>query len=270
MIKPCLPLIVKIGTDLKTNCDSYQMGFDMKKAVCTALMIIGIFQFPLQAQQSAEKSAWSYGDLVYWAYGQDQELVNGMQYYNKNPRSLGHPYFMEGLVHQGSVSIRGKIYSGVWLKYDIHKQQVEVEYQTMNGGENQVILVGDRLDNFTIGEQYFRRMLLDEELGEQFYQVIGSGNLILYIRWEKRLVPISGDSRFIEEFTSPRRSYLLELNGSVQPFTNKKSFVALFPREVQKDMKRLIKQNRLLIKSASTRQLELFTIAAGNVLNGSK
>lgn len=257
-----------MGTDLKFNCDSDQMGFDIRKAVSAALLFLCIFLFPLQGQESAKGFSLPYSELVYWAYGQDQELVNGMQYYNKNPRSLGHPYLLEGLAHQGSVSIRGKLYSGVWLKYDIHKQQVEVEYQTMSGGENQVILVGDRLDNFTIGEQYFKRILLDEEQGEQFYQVIGSGEMILYIQWEKRLVPVSGDSRFIEEFTSPKRSYLLEMDGSVQPFTNKKSFVSLFPREAQKDIKRLIKQNRLLIKSASTQELELFIIAAGNMMNG--
>jgi hypothetical protein len=227
-----------------------------------------MIQFPLQGQQSAEGSSMPYGDLVYWAYGQDQELVNGMQYYNKHPRSLGHPYLLEGWVHQGSVILRGKVYSGVWLKYDIHKQQVEVEYQTMSGGENQVILVGDRLDAFTIGDNEFKRMVLDEELGEQFYQVIGGGPVILYIRWEKKLVPISGDSRFIEEFTTPRRSYMLEMNGSVQPFSNKKSFVALFPRAVQKDIKKLIKHNHLLIRSASAQQLELFLIAAGSVMEG--
>jgi len=257
-----------VATDLIINCDSDQMGFDIRKAVNAALLFLCMFQFPLQGQESSEGFSLPYADLVYWAYGQDQELVNGMQYYNKNPRSLGHPYLLEGLVHRGSVNIRGKMYSGVWLKYDIHKQQVEVEYQTMSGGENQVILVGDRLDDFTIGEHYFKRMVLDEELGEQFYQVIGGGQMILYIQWEKRLVPVSGDSRFIEEFTSPKRSYLLEMDGSVKPFTTKKSFVALFPKEVQKDIKLLIKQNRLLFKSTSTQQLELFIIAAGNIVEG--
>jgi hypothetical protein len=257
-----------MGTDLNINCGFYQMGFDLRKAVSSALLFLCMIQLPLQGQESTEGSSLPYGDLVYWAYGQDQELVNGMQYYNKHPRSLGHPYLLEGWVHQGSVSIRGKLYSGIWLKYDIHKQQVEVEYQTMNGADNQVILVGDRLDEFTIGEHYFKRMKLEEEAGEQFYQVIGEGQMILYIQWNKKLVPLSGDSRFIEEFTSPKRDYLLEMDGSVQAFHNKKSFVALFPKVIQKDIKRLIKQNHLLIRTASTNQLELFKIAAGNILEG--
>ncbi|MEA3462158.1 MAG: hypothetical protein U9R49_09785 [Bacteroidota bacterium] len=244
------------------------MGFDIRKAVSAAILFFSVILFPLYGQQPAGGSSVPFGDLVNWAYGQDQELVNGMQYYNKHPRSLGHPYLLEGWAHQGSVSIRGKLYRDIWLKYNIHVQQVEVEYQTMNGADNLVILVGDRLDEFTIGEHYFRKLKLAENGQEQFYQVIGDGRMLLYIQWEKNLVPLVGDSRFIEEFSSPKRTYFLELDGSVQAFHNKKSFIALFPEVIQKDMKRLIKENRLLIKTASSRELELFILAAGSVLEG--
>lgn len=268
MIKPFSLAIIKGRTDLKINFEFHQMGFDARKAFATAILLLSIIRLPLHGQQSSGGISVPYGELVSWAYGQDQELVNGMQYYNKHPRSLGHPYLLEGWVHQGSVSIRGKVYNDIWLKYNIHAQQVEVEYRTMNGADNQVILVGDRLDEFTIREDYFRKLNLAEDGEEQFYQVIGSGQMILYIHWEKKLVPLVGDPRFIEEFTSPKRKYFLGMDGSVQAFNNKKSFVALFPKVIQKDMKRLIKENRLLIKTASSRELELFMMAAGSMLEG--
>ena len=258
---------IKGRTELKLKIDFHQMRFDASKVVSAALLILSAF-LPLHGQQSATGPSALYGDLVNWAYGQDQELVNGMQYYNKHPSSLGHPYLLEGWVHQGSVNIRGKVYGDIWLKYNIHAQQVEVEYQTMNGADNQVILVGDRLEEFTIGEHYFRKLKLAADGEDQFFQVIGSGRMILYIHWEKNLVPLVGDPRFIEEFTSPRRNYYLELDASVQAFKNKKSFVALFPKAIQKDMKRLIKENRLLIKTASNRELELFMMAADKMLEG--
>ncbi len=243
------------------------MGFDARKVVLSAFFCFCMIYLPLLGQQPSGNSSQGYGELVDRAYGQDQELVNGMQYYNRHPRSLGHPYLLEGWVHQGSVTIRGKLYSDIWLKYDIYAQQVEVEYRTMNGADNQVILVGDRLDEFTIGEYYFRRMKLEEEQPqEQFYQVIGDGRMVWYIQWEKKLVPVSGDSRFIEEFTSPKRDYLLELDGSIHAFHNKKSFIKLFPIAIQKDMKRLMKMNYLQIRTASTEQLELFIMAAVIIL----
>jgi hypothetical protein len=235
------------------------------KPASAVLVFFFTIQIPLACQEPADRPSRSYAELVEWAYGQDQELVNGLQYYNRHPRSLGHPYLMEGLVHQGSVNLRGKLYTGLWLKYDIHDQHVEVEYQTVGGADNQVILVNDRVNSFTIGNQYFERMKL-EDGPARFYQVLVGAAMTWYIHWEKKLVPMSGDSRFIEEYTSPKRSYLLELDGSIYPFSNKKSFVRLFPKSIQKDMKKLIRNNHIPIRSASTEQLELFIIAASRLL----
>jgi len=245
------------------------MRRDILKAVTAALLFFCLILPPLEAQQRTSDSSQVYAELVHWAYGQDQELVNGLQYYNRHQRSMGHPYLLEGWVHQGSVSLRGKLYTGLWLKYDIYAQHVEVEYQAMNGADNQVILVSDRVDHFYIGNYFFQKLKLEEgQEQEQFYQVIGNGPLVLYIRWEKKLVPVSGDSRFIEEYSSPKRDYLLQLDGAVNPFNSKKSFVQLFPESVQKDMKKLLKRNQLQIRNASTEQLDLFIIAAFNLING--
>jgi len=243
------------------------MRSDLRRFLFTVIVYASLIQLPLYGQLRTQGPSQDFTELVFRAYGQDQELVNGLQYYNRDPRAMGHPYLLEGWVHQGSVRIRGKLYPDVWLRYDIHAQQVEVEYMTMNGADNQVILVGDRLDEFTIGDQYFKKLKLDGE-PEQIYQVIGEGRLILYIGWRKKLVPVSGDSRFIEEFSAPKRNYFLELDGSVYPFTNKKSFVSLFPKEVQKGMRRLMKTNRLLIRTASVKELELFMMAAQKLLEG--
>jgi hypothetical protein len=180
------------------------MFLNIKPAVA-ALYFIFLIYLPLACQEPAGDPVPVYAELVDWAYGQDQELVNGLQYYNRHPRSLGHPFLLEGLVHQGSVNLRGKLYAGLWLRYDIHYQQVQVEYETMGGADNQVILVNDRVTNFTMGNYYFERLRL-EEGPAKFYQVLGEGRLIWYIHWKKTLIPLVGDSRFIEEYSSPKRS----------------------------------------------------------------
>lgn len=235
-------------------------------AILLAVLVSLAFLMPLRGQQSSDLGSPGYYELVDRAYGQDQELVNGMQYYNHHPRSLGNPYLLEGFVHQGSVSIRGVVYNNIWLKYDIYAQQVEVEYRTLNGADNQVVLVGDRVDNFRIGEHYFRNLSLGGE-PERFYQVIGSGRMVCYIMWDKKLIPLSGDSRFIEQFTPPRRKYLLELDGVITEFQGKKDFVKLFPLEKKKEMKKLVRQNSMQFRIASPAQLNLFLIAASNLLN---
>jgi hypothetical protein len=243
------------------------MKFDLHRAVGTVTFILFFINISLQGQGSTDGAVTGYARLVNQAYGQDQELVNGKQYYNRHPRSMGHPYLLEGWVHQGSVTLRGKVYEDIWLRYDIESQQVEVEYRTMNGGDNQVVLVNDRVDEFSIGEYYFKRIKLEPDLPNvQFYQVLGYGRMVWYIRWNKKIVPVSGDSRFIEEYTQPRRNYLMELDGAVDPFNSRRSFVKLFPREIQKEMRRLIKKNHLQLRSASISELELFIRAATSLL----
>lgn len=110
------------------------MEFDVRKALYLAIFIFLFSTLPLLGQEGGVDSQQGYAQLVARAYGQDQELVNGMQYYNRNPRSMGHPYLLEGWAHQGSLTIRGVLYSPIWLKYDIYAQQVEVDYSTASGG----------------------------------------------------------------------------------------------------------------------------------------
>lgn len=231
------------------------------------LLLCGLFfcALSLHAQQSAPVLQENFAALVGNSYGQDQELVNGMQYYNKHSRSLGNPYLLGDFVQLGSVTIRSVIYKDVWLRYNIHAQHVEVAYQTMNGADNQVILVGDRVDRFNMGNQEFRRISL---LGkaEQYYQVLGSDRLFCYISWEKKLVPVSGNSLFIEEFTAAKRSYLLELDGVISPFQNKKGFVKLFPENRQKEVKRLIRTNHVQLRSASPEQIDQLLLSVVNLL----
>ena len=233
--------------------------------VLTVILCCFIFNLTLWGQNIAADPMEEYAKLVVQTYGQDQELVNGMQYYNRHRLSKGNPYLLEGSMRLGSVTIRGENYQDVWLRYDIHSQQVEVEYKTINGAGNQVVLVSDRLDKFTIGELYFRRMEIDNGR-EQIFQVFGSGRLILYISWEKSLIPISGNSSFIEEFTSAKRSYHLEIDKVTHFFKKKKHFIKLFPVIVQKDAKILLKNYNIHFRTASPVQLERFMQAVSGLL----
>lgn len=235
-------------------------------AVFSAILCCFFSNLTLWGQNTAADPMKEYATLVVHAYGQDQELVNGMQYYNRHPLSMGNPFLLEGRMHQGSVTIRGEHYQDVWLRYDIHSQQVEVKYQTINGAYNQVILVNDRLDEFTIGELSFRNMTIDRRQA-QIYQVIGAGRLLFHISWEKRLVPVSGNSRFIEEFTKARRSYLLEIEGTWHLFKNKRRFIKLFPERLKKNVKKIIRAYSVRFRTASPAQLERFMQAVADLYN---
>jgi hypothetical protein len=218
------------------------------------------------AQQASADASPAFPVLVDRAYGQDQELVNGKQYYNHHPKSLGNPYLLDGFVHQGSVNIRGVTYFNVWLRYDIYNQQVEVEYTTMGGADNQVVLVNDRLKEFRIAQYVFRNLSIRGE-EKHIYQVIGTERMICYISWEKKLIPRVGDANFTEQYTPPKRNYLLELDGETHEFQSKRDFVKLVPEDHKKAIKRLVRGNNMQFRTASPEQLNLFLMAVSRLLN---
>ena len=76
-----------------------------------------------------------------------------------------------------------------------------------------------------------------------------------------------GDARFTEQYTPPKRKYLLELDGKTHEFQGKRDFVKLFPEVHKKAIKRLVRQNNMQFKIASPEQLNLFLTAASKLLN---
>jgi len=240
------------------------------KLFCLTFVTVVLFcifpNLPLWCQGTQADLREEYAKLVLQSYGQDQELVNGKQYYNIHLLSSGNPYLLGGPTHKGSVTINGKQYEDIRLRYDIYYQQLEVDYQTINGANNEVILVSDRLDEFTVGELLFRRIVNNEGQG-QFYQEIGDGKLVVYVSWEKKLVPVSGDSQILEYFTSAKRSYLVQLDGTDHTFKNRKQFIKLLPEVLQKDVKKLMKSYNINLSNASPAQLTVLMEAVSDYTN---
>ena len=152
----------------------------------------------------------TFPDLVENAYGLDQDLVNGIQYSNRYMRSEGNPYFQEDSFKNGSVSINGKIYQNVQLKYDLFSQRVEIKHDKILGRNYRYITISDRMEAFSLGAYEFRKLNIQEN-PERYYQVINTGHFTCLVHWEKKLVPLDNSAIYIDHFTHPRFYYWLEL-----------------------------------------------------------
>ena len=85
-------------------------------------MVIGllfiVWIIPVNGQQN------SFTAQVSKAYGPSQELVNGLQFYNKHLLVQGHPYFLDESFVNGYVILNGQEFSNVRIRYDIYSQHV--------------------------------------------------------------------------------------------------------------------------------------------------
>jgi hypothetical protein len=222
----------------------------MKRWMAGAVLLNAFILADLIAQpQHGEAEGKSFVELSGEAYGLDQSLVNGYQYVNRYAGCLGQPYFLEDQFYTGEVLVGDRIFSGRQLRYDLVTQQLELLYQRNSGVTNRLVMIPDHIQAFSIGNYRFRRLDLDER-GSRFYQVVPTGQFICYLHWEKSLVPVNGDIRYVEECTDPVITYLLEKDGERFPFTSKRSLAALFPAERQKEIRRLLRQSQFQPRKA--------------------
>jgi len=190
----------------------------------------------------------TFPDLVENAYGLDQDLVNGIQYSNRYMRSEGNPYFQEDSFKNGSVSINGKIYQNVQLKYDLFSQRVEIKHDKILGRNYRYITISDRMEAFSLGEYEFRKLNIQEN-PERYYQVINTGHFTCLVHWEKKLVPLDNSAIYIDHFTHPRLYYWLELNSEIIAFNNRGTFARLFPKNMQREIFKLFRQRHISFRN---------------------
>ncbi len=243
------------------------MKFDAIKAVVAAIIFPIALTQPVWGQQAVvpERNN-SYKALVEHYFGYDQNLVNGVQYYNRYLGSKGIPYFMNIGFVDGDLIIQERVYKNLRMRYDLLAQILEIEYDNNNGGIGWLVTVPDHITAFRFGEYPFRKLNLEGPSGK-FYQVIKTDLFTCYIHWEKMLLPLQFEHQYTHKFSQVNSTTLLEVNGETNVFKNRKGFVKLFPENRQKVIKRFLRRNHFIFQNASPNEMVLSMNAVANLLN---
>lgn len=227
----------------------------MKEFLTTfAFLLAGIYPHLWGQNFSQSVAVKSFAEEVYGIYRPDQQLVNGVQYINRYPRCHGHPYFGEDQLHPGKLTLSGRNYGDLQLKYDLVAQDLELEYTNATGMTNRIIVVPDFVEEFTIGTCFFRKMAIRESV-ERYYQVVTMPHFTCYIHWYKKLIPVVDNLNNMNECTDADRIYWLEHEGRVDGFRNRKSYLAIFPESSRKAIRRMLSSDQFRFKSATTGEL---------------
>ena len=185
--------------------------------------------------------------------GFDQNLINGILYYDKYKNVLNHPYYTGEELLPGSVVISGVSYEDVQINYDIYSQYLVFEYPVASGSSYKIIISPEHTDAFNLDGNYFEKLILDDR-GPLFYQLIRVNGLICYIHWEKKKVTKS--YQFTDYFTETNQRFYLDYYGKLSPFSNRKSFVSLISGVPKKEIKRYIRKNVIQLSDGTPEQLE--------------
>jgi hypothetical protein len=208
-----------------------------------------------QPSLSSDSTRDSLLHFVHKAYGLDQDLINGIQFYERYSHCEGNPYFPSNSFYRGELSLLGERFDHVMMKYDVYAQQLVLEYTDYSLRYNQVIIDGIRIDSFRLGKHVFKKMgLLDRK--PLFYQVIRSGPVTLYIHWSKQMTTTSFKSRYTHQLSDHNGEFFLMFREELQPFHHRKSFISLLPDPIRSDMGRYIRQHHITFREPDPEVME--------------
>ena len=213
--------------------------------------IILAASLPRSTQAQVSSGLYTY---VQTKFGLDQDLVNGIRYFNRYHRVLYHPFYQGKQSLPGSVTVSGKQFDNLMINYDIYNQYVILEYKELSGSIFKVILDPLQISAFQLNGHHFDKKELDEN-GPLFYEVIGANGIFCYIHWEKQLLNTNNDLDYAQYFTSPSRNYFFDYHGIVHPFSNRRNLVSLFPVTSRNEIRRYLRKNNIRFRLSEVEQL---------------
>lgn len=199
------------------------------------------------------------------SFGINQNLVNGTLYFNQHLRSQGHPYLLDDVFEKGVLEISGSLYPDVSLKYNIFRQQLELEYSEFSGAPGRIIVVSEHVDQFSLGGFHFVRKRSEDT--DLFYQHVETANFSCYVQWSKKLIPVKTSTTIDEKFTKARPVFQLYIDKGLLEVRSKKSFSACFPEDQQKEIKKLLGRSRFSFRNASPAEIVITMQAVSNLVN---
>lgn len=222
------------------------------------LLLLAFMQSGLLSAQPlspADRSLDSLSMYIQTKYGLNQELFNGYQYYKRFVQYKGDPFFPDDTFYEGSVTIRGVPYNHVGLKYNTYTQDLILEYTDFQGRYNQLRLNNIHIDSFRLENYCFQKLHL---FGEDplFYQVVSSGPVTCYIHWTKNIHSTSDDLQYSHEYTGVLGTYYLSCRGEITTFSNRKTFISIFPELMQREIKRYLKHQSLSFREAGSADIQ--------------
>jgi len=184
-------------------------------------------------------------------YGINPTLYNGLLYSTFYPGKVkGDQFFINSNYIKGEATIRGVKYYDLELNYDLYKQVLILKYINSSNMNNVIEISKAWLENFTLGKYQFR-YYGDNSNPKRFYQVLGSGSMMIFYHWEKKL---ESENDYIGytyyHFKTLKESYVF-IDNTLKLYKNNKSFVQIFSKEKQSLIKDYLKQNKINVKTSS-------------------
>jgi len=171
-----------------------------------------------------------------------QFLYNGRLWWNQHIKVRGHAYYLSGDFIPGNVSLKGKEYKDLKIKYDIFSDEIIlfVNPKTI------IVLNKEMIDGFSFSFEntgYNVRNFGSDStsLINGYANVLYEGPSAFYVKFLKKIEPLAEEKKY-DRFYQVHRMFLMH-NGTLVPFSGKKGLLDIM-EDRKKELKVFIKENR--------------------------
>lgn len=174
---------------------------------------------------------------------ENQNLYNGRIWRNLYYLVKGNQFLFSKEFLPGSLSINGKTYANIFLKYDIYKDEILTPVDL--GGILQ--LNKEMVDSFSVSYQNktyrFIKMQEDSTGQKRYFNVLFNGKTTIYIKYNKKIDKLAEGE--YDRFYQIVRTYLVKDN-IIFPITGKSDLLKILI-ENKELIKNYIKKNKLKV-----------------------
>ena len=176
---------------------------------------------------------------------ENHSLYNGRVWYNLYKGVEENQFLFSEDFLNGSVSMRGRTYSKIQIRYDIYKDEILIPYQPVGILQ----LNKEMVDSFSINlpDREYRFVRLadssDVEINGYFNEVY-RGKTPLIVRYEKKIEKLADGGKY-DKFYQVNKSFILK-DGKYWSLDSKKDLYRIFSKE-KKTIRNYIKKNNIQI-----------------------
>lgn len=221
---------------------------------------IFIFSFSAFAQEEEKYDSYENSYLKLQALYKesactDKRFINGFLYAETFPGTLGHPFFMSETWYSSELSMEGRQYEGLALRYDLYRDQLLYNHIHPSGSYI-VVLNKELTETFVIEGHRFKKLpcpaSISTGIKDGYYELLSEGEASFYVKWQKRLSDPTPDSR--GEFTLLKEWYVLN-KGEFRKVSSKSGLLKAL-EDHKKEIKSFIHENRIVLKTGNELEIK--------------
>jgi len=176
---------------------------------------------------------------------ENKVLYNGRVWYNLYAGVEENQFLFSEEFLIGSVTMRGRTYPNLQIRYDIYKDEILIPYQPAGILQLNKEMVDSFSINFYDREYRFVRLYdsSDAEI-DGYYNEVYSGKTSLIARYEKKIERLADGGKY-DKFYQINKNYI-SIDGKFRPIAGKKDLYRIF-RNDKKTIRNYINKNNIKI-----------------------